>query len=80
MEREEAIRKLSELIKHKNDYDEAYGTKIYRPYSMSKEDWECVEVLLAELDKQIQVRPNLLIAGFQEGYNQGYLAGAMESI
>lgn len=52
MELQEAIKKLSELTKHKNDYDYAYGTKIYRPYSMSKEDWECVEVVLAELDKQ----------------------------
>lgn len=36
------------LIKHKNDYDIALGTKIYRPYSMSVEDWEVIENLLKE--------------------------------
>lgn len=36
------------LIKHKNDYDIAFGTKIYRPYSMSVEDWEVIENLLKE--------------------------------
>ncbi len=42
----EVVRQVRRLLKHKNDFDEAYGTKIYRPYSMSKEDYEPIEKLL----------------------------------
>ena len=41
---------------------------------------EKVDKLTEELDKQKQVKEKILKAGFEEGYNQGYLAGAMESI
>lgn len=42
------IEKVKELLKHKNDYDLAYGAKIYRPYAMGAEDWEILENLLKE--------------------------------
>ena len=45
---DESIEKVLELLSHKNDCDYAYGTMIYRPYSMSKKDFECIEVLLSE--------------------------------
>ena len=45
---DEAIERTLDLLSHKNDCDYAYGTVIYRPYSMSKKDFECIEVLLSE--------------------------------
>lgn len=73
MELKEAIKKLSELIKHKNDYDYAYGAKIYRPYSMSKEDWGCVEVVLAELDTRYN-------KGYQDGFKQAKFDCEMDKL
>lgn len=43
-------------------------------------DKEAVKTVLVELDKQKQAKEKILKAGFEEGYNQGYLAGTMESI
>ena len=37
---------IEELLKRKDDYDFAYGTQIYRPYTMSEKDWELIENLL----------------------------------
>lgn len=41
---------------------------------------EKVDKLTAELDKQKQVKAEMRKVAWEEGYNQGYLAGAMESI
>lgn len=41
---------------------------------------EKVYKLTAELDKQKQVKAEMRKVAWEEGYNQGYLAGAMESI
>ena len=41
---------------------------------------EAIDVVLAELDKQKQVKAEMRKVAWEEGYNQGYLAGAMESI
>lgn len=43
-------------------------------------DKEAVKTVLAELDKQKQVKAEMRKVAWEEGYNQGYLAGAMESI
>ena len=45
-----------------------------------RKDVKAIDTVLAELDRQKQVKEKILKAGFEEGYNQGYLAGAMESI
>lgn len=37
---------IEELLKRKDDYDFAYGTQIYKPYTMSEKDWELIENLL----------------------------------
>lgn len=44
---------IEELLKRKDDYDFAYGTQIYRPYTMSKKDWELIENLLTRY-KQLE--------------------------
>jgi hypothetical protein len=41
---------------------------------------EKVDKLTEELDKQKQVKAEMRKVAWEEGYNQGYLAGAMESI
>ena len=41
---------------------------------------EKVDKLTAELDRQKQVKAEMRKVAWEEGYNQGYLAGAMESI
>lgn len=41
---------------------------------------EKVDKLTAKLDKQKQVKSEMRKVAWEEGYNQGYLAGAMESI
>ena len=41
---------------------------------------EAIDTVLAELDKQKQVKAEMRKVAWEEGYNQGYLAGAMESI
>ena len=42
--------------------------------------FEAIDTVLAELDKQKQVKAEMRKVAWEEGYNQGYLAGAMESI
>ena len=41
---------------------------------------EKVDKLTEELDKQKQVKAEMRKVAWEEGYNQGYLAGMMESI
>ena len=41
---------------------------------------EKVDKLTEELEKQKQVKSEMRKVAWEEGYNQGYLAGAMESI
>lgn len=44
-------------------------------------DYEsALNTVLAELDRQKQVKTEMRKVAWEEGYNQGYLAGAMESI
>lgn len=50
-EEKEVIEKVRELIKHKDDHIFAFGTKIYEPYAMSKEDYEPIERLLNMIDR-----------------------------
>lgn len=38
-----------------------------------------VKTVLAELDKQKQEKEKILKAGFEEGYNQGYCMGVIDS-
>lgn len=44
---------IEELLKRKDDYDFAYGTQIYKPYTMSEKDWELIENLLTRY-KQLE--------------------------
>lgn len=41
---------------------------------------EKVDKLTEELEKQKQIKAEMRKVAFEEGYNQGYLAGAMERI
>lgn len=44
-------------------------------------DYEnALNTVLAELDRQKQVKAEMRKVAWEEGYNQGYLTGAMESI
>lgn len=72
MELKEAIEYLQEL---KQTLKTAFWSKEYVDFRV-----EAIDTVLAELDKQKQEKTKILKAGFEEGYNQGYLAGAMESI
>lgn len=45
-----------------------------------KETIKAIKTVLAELEKQKQVKAEMRKVAWEEGYNQGYLAGAMESI
>lgn len=85
MELKEAIDILENVIA-----DEVIGTyclEIQKTVDCYKncENEDCflqqaIDIVLKELDRQKQVKEKILKAGFEEGYNQGYLAGAMESI
>ena len=69
--------KLSEAIEILKDY--ADWTSMLRtkcPDCMG----EAIDVVLSELNKQKQVKAEMRKVAWEEGYNQGYLAGAMESI
>lgn len=41
---------------------------------------QAIDTVLKELDRQKQVKAEMRKVAWEEGYNQGYLAGAMESI
>ena len=41
---------------------------------------EAIKIVLAELDKQKQVKAEMRKVAWEEGYNQGYIKGVMESI
>ena len=45
-----------------------------------KKDIEVIDTVLKELDRQKQVKAEMRKVAWEEGYKQGYLAGAMESI
>ena len=49
-----------------------------------RNDWgglvQAIDTVLAELDRQKEVKAEMRKVAWEGGYNQGYLAGAMESI
>ena len=51
----EDIKKVEELLKHKNDYDVYCNSNVYRPYAISLEDWELIENLLEAYKEQKQM-------------------------
>ena len=55
---DEDIKKVEELLKHKNDYDVYCNSNVYRPYAMSLEDWELIENLLEAYKEQKQMLIN----------------------
>lgn len=67
MELEEAIEILEGLIEPQSSL-------------LGSFDKEAVKTVLAELDRQKQVKAEMRKVAWEEGYNQGYLAGAMEQI
>ena len=72
MKLEEAIEYLQEL---KQTLKTAFWSKEYVDSRVV-----AIDTVLKELDRQKQVKEKILKAGFEEGYNQGYLAGTMERI
>ena len=88
MELKEATERLLEIRdRHSKNVKMLEESKVYVKNTAfedvlieRKKDIEVIDTVLAELDKQKQVKAKILKAGFEEGYNQGYLAGAMESI
>lgn len=80
MEIAEIREQIRELINHKNDCDEAYGVKFYRPYSMSKEDYECIEALLNEFDIALAMKKTAYDNGFREGYGIGSVQGFRDGV
>ena len=42
--------------------------------------FEAIDTVLAELDRQKQVKAEMRKVAWEEGYNQGYIKGVMESI
>ena len=42
-------------------------------------DKEAVKTVLAELEKQKQVKAEMRKVAWEEGYNQGYIKGVMDS-
>lgn len=42
-------------------------------------DKEAVKTVLAELDRQKQVKAEMRKVAWEEGYNQGYIKGVMDS-
>ena len=52
-EEKKAIETLEEIIKHKDDFDMAYGVKFLRPYSIGIEKQEQLEIAL-NLIKKLQ--------------------------
>lgn len=51
----EDLKILKEIIEHKNDYDFAFGTKIWRPYSLGREDIQAIENILNRLEQDERV-------------------------
>lgn len=49
-------------------------------YRTAELNSEAIGKILEELDRQKQVKAEMRKVAWEEGYNQGYLAGAMESI
>ena len=70
---EKAIKEVKELLKHKNDYDYAFGTQIYRPYAMGREDYEPIEVILTALDEKYN-------KGYQDGFKQAKFDCEMDKL
>ena len=68
---------LKEAIEFLKDYANWVG-KLNRDYPDTM--GEAINTVLAELDRQKQVKAEMQKVAWEEGYNQGYLAGAMELI
>lgn len=68
---------LKEAIEFLRDYAD-WVNRLNRNYPDTM--GEAIDTVLAELDKQKQVKAEMRKVAWEEGYNQGYLAGAMESI
>lgn len=68
MEREEAIEILKE-----------YRTGSYEGLKDIPKVFRAIDTVLAELDKQKQVKAEMRKVAWEEGYNQGYLTGVMDS-
>ena len=68
---------LKEAIEFLKDYAD-WVNRLNRDYHDTM--GEAIDTVLAELDRQKQVKAEMRKVAWEEGYNQGYLAGAMESI
>jgi hypothetical protein len=88
MELKEAVERLLETRdRHAKNIKMLEESKVYVKNTAFEEvlierrkDVEAIDTVLAELDKQKQVKAEMRKVAWEEGYNQGYLAGAMESI
>lgn len=57
-----------------------YRTGSYEALKDIPKVYRAIDTVLTELEKQKQIKAEMLKVAFEEGYNQGYLAGAMERI
>lgn len=88
MELKEATERLLEIRdRHSKNVKMLEESKVYVKNTAfedvlieRKKDIEVIDTVLAELDRQKQVKAEMRKVAWEEGYNQGYLAGAMESI
>jgi hypothetical protein len=67
------LEKAIEILKDNdnvNDILENCGCKVM----------SAIDTVLNELEKQKQIKAEMRKVAYEEGYNQGYLAGAMERI
>ena len=68
---------LKEAIEFLKDYaDWARQLNVTHPDTMGI----AIDTVLKELDRQKEVKAEMRKVSWEEGYNQGYLAGVMEQI